>query len=290
MNRLAGGDLTSTAVLALLGRVGPMSRAALARELGMSSATLTQVTKRLLALGVIEELDGHAPPRGGRPGRLIGLVGSAGRAVGVKVAADHVVVVDMRLDGEVTETRTVPFDALALDAVPTIVELLRPFTTPAEDRPPLLGIGVGVPGNVDQPGSGVVDAAVLNWESLPLGALLSAALPVPVLVENDVNVLGSGERLYGRGRNLNDFLVVTIGRGVGLAVVADGRVYRGARGGAGEFGHIPVQPDGPRCACGRRGCLEALISDAALLRTARSTGLLGESATPADLAALADAS
>jgi predicted NBD/HSP70 family sugar kinase len=288
MNRLAGEDLSSTAVLALLGRAGPMSRAALARELGMSAATLTQVTRRLLVQGVIEELDRQEPSRGGRRARLVGLVGDAGRALGVKVAADHVVLVDMRLDGQVTDTVTVPFDATALEAVPAIVELLRPFTTPREDLPPLLGIGVGVPGSVDRPDSGVVDAAMLNWQHVPLGTMLGAALGLAVLVENDVNALGSGERLYGRGRTLNDFLVVTIGRGVGLAIVAGGHVYRGAHGGAGEFGHVPVVSDGPLCTCGNHGCLEALIGDAALLRTARSAGLVGEDATPDDLADLAN--
>ncbi|MFJ9968539.1 ROK family protein [Streptomyces avermitilis] len=284
MNGLVGEDLTSTAVLALLGRTGPMSRAALARELGMSPATVTQVTRRLLAQGVIEELDKLEPSRGGRRGRLLGLVGNAGRALGVKVAADHVVMVDMRLDGRVTDAVSAPFDATALEAVPAIVELLRPFTQPAGEVPPLLGIGVGVPGTVDRPGSGIVDAAMLNWQKVPLGSMLGAALGLPVLVENDVNALGSGERLYGRGRSLNDFLVVTIGRGVGLAVVAGGHVYRGAHGGAGEFGHVPVMPDGPLCTCGNRGCLEALIKDDALLRTARSAGVIAENATPADLA------
>lgn len=287
MNGLAGGDLTSTAVLAMLGRIGPMSRAALARELGISSATVTQVTRRLLAQGVIEELDGQEPSRGGRRGRLLGLVGSAGRALGVKVAADHIALVDMRLDGQVTTTVEVPFDATALEAVVAIADLLSPFTAQTEDTPPLLGIGVGVPGTVDRPDSGVVDATMLNWERVPVGAMLGAALGLPVLVENDVNALGSGERLYGRGRSLNDYLVVTIGRGVGLAVVAGGHVYRGAHGGAGDFGHVPVQQDGPPCACGNRGCLESLISDDALLRAARSAGVVGADATPAGLAELA---
>lgn len=289
MNGPAGEALTSAAVLTLLGRSGPMSRAALAREMGMSPATVTQVTRRLLAQGVIEELDGQEPSRGGRRGRLIGLVGSAGRALGVKLAADHVVVVDMQLDGQVTDTVTVPFDAAALEAVPAVVELLFPFTRKGEGTPPLLGIGVGVPGTVDRPDSGVVDAPMLAWEGVPLGTILGAALGVPVLVENDVNALGSGERLYGRGRALNDFLVVTLGRGIGLAVVAGGHVYRGAHGGAGEFGHTPVEPDGPACVCGNRGCLEAVIGDDALVRAARASGALDDDASPADLVDLAAA-
>ena len=97
---IGGTDLTRTAVLTLLGLRGPISRADMARELDVSPATVTQVTKRLIDQGVLEALD-YAPSSGGRPGQRLGLVGTAGRAVGVKVAADHVAIVDMRLDGQV---------------------------------------------------------------------------------------------------------------------------------------------------------------------------------------------
>src|SRR5207253_748072 len=83
-------------------------------------------------------------------------------------------------------------------------------------------------------------------------------LDVPVLIDNDVNTLAIAERLYGRGRSTDHFLTVTIGRGVGLGIVVGGDVYRGANGGAGEFGHVAVVDDGPLCECGKRGCLEAL--------------------------------
>jgi predicted NBD/HSP70 family sugar kinase len=83
------------------------------------------------------------------------------------------------------------------------------------------------------------------------------------------------EVLYGHGREVRDFLVATVGRGIGLGIVANGTVYRGGRGGAGEFGHVPVLADGPVCACGRRGCLEAVVGEQALTRAGRVAGVLG---------------
>src|ERR1700749_2319885 len=93
-----GRDLTRIAILALLGRGGPMSRADVARELDVSPATVTQIVRWLMKNGMVEELE-QAPSTGGRPGQLLGIVGTAGRALGVKVAADHLAIVDVRLDG-----------------------------------------------------------------------------------------------------------------------------------------------------------------------------------------------
>lgn len=268
----AGRDLTQTAVLALLGRAGPMSRADVARELDISPPTVTQVVRRLLEQAMVEELE-QAPSRGGRRGQLIGLVATAARAVGLKVAADHVAIVEARLDGSVLASHTLAFDAMAPDAPGRLASVLRPFLEEQADIP-LLGLGVGVPGVVDSPDSGRVEAPVLGWNDVPLGRHLHGALGLPVLVENDVKALAVAEQLFGRGRRHKDFLVVTIGSGVGMGIVANGSVYRGSRGGAGEFGHFPVDPQGPLCACGNRGCLEAIIGSTGLVRSAQAEGVL----------------
>ncbi|HEX4816892.1 MAG TPA: ROK family transcriptional regulator [Nonomuraea sp.] len=281
------GDLTRTAILALLGTGGPLSRTEIARELDLSPATVTQLARELMGHGMLEELD-LKPSRGGRPAVRLGLVGGAGRALGVKVTADHLVLVDVRLDGEVLGSWERPFDphaADALDKLAAAVESAVPAS--GEQAPPLLGVGVGVPGSVDDQAVGTVNAPTLGWQAMPVGERLRRRLELPVLVENDVNALAAAERLYGRGRTHRDFLVVTIGRGVGAAIVADGRVYRGARGGAGEFGHLPVAPDGPVCGCGARGCLEALVGSAGLLAAARARSAERDGANPDPLGAVA---
>ncbi|GAA2402042.1 ROK family transcriptional regulator [Nonomuraea africana] len=269
------GDLTRTAILALLGTVGPLSRTEIARELDLSPASVTQVTRELMGHGMLEELD-LKPSRGGRPAQRLGLVGSAGRALGIKVTADHLVIVDVRLDGEVLGSWERPFDPSSPHALDDLVRTVAEVVAQIDEAPPLLGIGVGVPGSVDDQAVGTVNAPTLGWQAMPVGERLRRSLSLPVLVENDVNALAAAERLYGRGRTHRDFLVLTIGRGVGAAIVMDGRVYRGARGGAGEFGHVPVDPSGPRCGCGTAGCLEAFVGSAGLVTAARAKGLLVE--------------
>ena len=268
---VGGGDLTRMAVLALLGQHGPASRTAIARELDLSPATVTQTTRRLIQQGLVQALE-YVPSEGGRPAQLLGLVSTAGHAIGLKLAADHLVLVDVQLDGQVASTRTEPYDARSPDAIRRLVASLKSFRSGERDR--LLGVGVGVPGVVARPDIGDVDAAVLGWSAMPLGRKLRAALNMPVLIENDVKALAIAERLYGRGRSRRSFVVVTIGRGVGFASVSNGALQRGAQGGAGELGHVVVDPEGPLCACGRRGCLEAFVGAQGLVAAAIAAEVL----------------
>ncbi|MFC6355363.1 ROK family protein [Luethyella okanaganae] len=248
---------------------------------------MTQLTKDLLADGLLQELE-QAPSQGGRPARMLGLVTSAGRAVGVKVVADHIAFVEVGIDGTVLRSASEPFDAATATVLTDLTMLLRRFIAGGSDVP-LLGVGVGVPGSVDRQGNGLVDSTQLGWQHVPLGATLRRALALPVLVENNVNALAMAERLYGIGRRYDNFLVVTIGTGVGAGIVVDGVVLRGNAGGAGEIGHIPVAMDGPACGCGNHGCLEAFIGEAALVAQARELGVIGEQAGMASLRAEADA-
>lgn len=281
----ARGDLVPSAVLGLLGTRGPLSRAQIARELGISPATVTQTTKALIARGLVEELD-QVPSLGGRPARLLGLVSAARGAIGAKVTADHVAVVHVALDGVVTESSVHPFDPDAPAALDALAALLRDAVDRHEGH--LLGVGVGIPGAVDSQASGSVEAPTLGWSEARVGRALRAALGVPVLVENDVNTLAVAERVYGVGREHGSYLVVTIGRGIGCGVVIDGALYRGAFGGAGEIGHIPMSVDGPVCGCGSRGCLEAYIGQSALERTAVERGVIAPGAGIEALQAAAD--
>lgn len=281
-------DLNRSAILALVGRGGAIARVEIARELALSPATVTVLVRDLVHDGLIEEVD-VAPSRGGRPGILLGLVGNAAHALGAKIAADRLTVVRVTLDGEPFEFAEAPFDASAPDAVERLGDALSPFIAAAsKGSGRLLGIGLGVPGVVDNQAGGAVESPVLGWRGLPLGAQLQGRFGVPVLVDNDVNTLAVAERLYGLGRGVEHFVTVTIGRGVGLGIVVAGEVYGGAHGAAGEFGHTRVVDDGPVCICGKHGCLEALVSDAALVEQARRLGLLTDGQSSEHLLALAD--
>jgi predicted NBD/HSP70 family sugar kinase len=266
-------ELNRSAILSLIGQRGSIARVEIARELALSPATVTVLTRELVQEGVVREV-ATAPSRGGRPGVLLGLVGGAAHALGVKIAPDRLTFVRVSLEGEPLGFAGREFDATAHDAVE---RLLDELASVAEDRPNgsrLLGVGLGVPGIVDSRRGGTVESPVLGWSSLPLGSRIQERLGVPVLIDNDVNTLAVGERLYGRGRGVEHFLTVTIGRGVGLGIVVGGELYRGYHGGAGEFGHVRVVEGGARCHCGGIGCLETVVADPALVEAGRTSGIL----------------
>jgi glucokinase len=133
------------------------------------------------------------------------------------------------------------------------------------------GVGVGAPAPVDHD-TGVVYSApnLPGWDEIPLGARLQTELGVPVQVDNDVNLGTLGEFSFGAGRGCRHMVGVFVGTGVGGGIVVDGKLYRGARYAAGEVGHMIVQPNGPLCGCGRRGCLEAFASRTAIERSVRA--------------------
>jgi predicted NBD/HSP70 family sugar kinase len=273
MSRLRTGssalmrDLNRTAVLALIGRSGPIARVDIARELALSPATVTGITRGLLREGLVREVD-QAPSNGGRPAILLGLVADAAHAIGCKISPDRVTAVDVRLDGEPLDFEERPFDVAAPDGIERLADLIAELATRwTRSGSRLLGVGLGVPGIVDAE-LGVVEAPILGWPAVRLAEIVRDRVGVPILIDNDVNTLAVSERLYGRGRSADDVLTVTIGRGVGLGIVAGGVLLRGHRGGAGEFGHVAISEDGPACECGNRGCLEAVVADPALIAQA----------------------
>ncbi|WP_019147447.1 ROK family transcriptional regulator [Timonella senegalensis] len=280
----SNGDLVPSAILALLGRHGAVSRADIARMLDVSPATVTQVTKSLIERELIEER-ASVPSAGGRPARLIGLVQDAGGAIGVKVASTHVQIVEVAADGDIIKAHTHPYNASADNAIDVLGDLLEEQLARYEGK--LLGIGVGIAGSVNSQESGTVIAPTLGWNEVKLGPYLRKRLGVPVLVENDVNALSVAERLYGTGQKYSSFLTITIGRGIGCGIIVDGALHRGASGGAGEIGHVPAVIDGPLCDCGAYGCLEALVGQKALEATGREHGLISQEQNLEDLLDLA---
>jgi len=140
------------------------------------------------------------------------------------------------------------------------------------------GVGVAAAGFVDVAGSTVMFSPHLSWRDEPLKAALEQRLGIPVLVDNDANTTAWAELRFGAGRGYQQMLCITLGTGIGGALVIDGRVFRGANGMAGEFGHMQVVPDGRRCECGNRGCWEQYSSGNVLVREARE---LVEAQSPA---------
>jgi predicted NBD/HSP70 family sugar kinase/biotin operon repressor len=260
-------------VLRTIATHGPLSRAQLARDLGLSGPTLTQATKYLRDRGLITEVE-QSPSTGGRPATLLGLVADAGQVLGVKLAENHAVGVCVNLQSEILWEFEEEFSSRGEEAVRELIALLSKQIKKVKGQ--LLGVGIGIPGVVSPLDSGTADSAMMGWNKVNVGKQISDALHTPVLLENDVNTLAITESLYGHGRDVSNFLTVTIGRGIGMGIVVNGELYAGSYG-AGEFGHVNAISGGSKCECGKYGCLETKASSPAIHAAAVAAGYISES-------------
>jgi glucokinase len=146
-------------------------------------------------------------------------------------------------------------------------------------------VGIGAPGPLDVAAGVVVSPPNLpGWERVLLRQLIADALTIPAFLEKDANAAAMGEHLFGAGQGARHMIYVTVSTGIGSGLILDGRLYHGATSMAGEIGHTTIVPDGPRCGCGNRGCLEALTSGTAVARRARECVAQGAATLIADLA------
>jgi glucokinase len=150
-----------------------------------------------------------------------------------------------------------------------IVETVDQVLKQAGEQGPPLALGIGCPGPLDAATGVVYQAPNLGWHNVPLKDLLEKRLGIPVAVDNDANLAALGEYVYGAGRGEEDVVYITVSTGIGGGLILGGRLYHGAGYGAGEIGHMTIDPGGPRCSCGNYGCLEAMASGTAMAREAR---------------------
>jgi predicted NBD/HSP70 family sugar kinase len=251
-------------LLQLLFRYGPASRADLARSSGLTKVTVSDLVAGLVEEGLVTEAAEPVPGRIGKPPVLVSMAPASRDIVAVDLSTDGIVsgaLVD--LGGTVRTRRELPLDdRRGQDAVEVVHRLVR--TLVDEATRPVLGIGVGSPGVVDAGGT-VLDAPNLGWRDNPLAADLRAAFDLPVFVANDANTAVLGEHTFGDTGD-GGVMLLRIGTGVGAGLVLEGVLLHGHRSAAGEIGHVVVDPQGEPCACGRRGCLETVLSVPALRR------------------------
>ena len=267
-----------------------LSRTDIAAIVGLSLPSVSDITTKLLEAGLIYEQTNGVSTGGRRP-ILLALNARAGYAIGIKLTEESAIAALTDLEATVVAQHTEPI--LSHQPAAVVATLVRAVQTLSgiTAGQPIFGVGVGMAGVINREHALVRYATYFDWRDLPLAQLLEQQVALPIVVDNDVNALTVAEQWFGAGRGVQDFLVISIGRGIGMGMVLDGQLYRGAGGGAGEFGHTIVVPDGPRCACGKHGCLEALISDQALAQ--RATTALGRAVTireAVDLALGGDAS
>jgi len=257
---------------------GPVSRVDVSRRTGLSSAAVTKAARPFIEAGYLEELasEGRTSPGAGRPANPLAIRPDREYFVGVKITGDDLigVVTDLR-----AHVRASAHHALQSHDVDHVVRALADLvgellsgrtddgTTNFRSRAYCLGVAVS--GDVDRETGQVRYSPFLGWRDVPLAALIDEATGLKTTLENDVKALAVAEQWFGEGVGASSFALVTVGTGIGSALVVDGELIGGAHGVAGEIGHVPVADGGPDCHCGGQGCVEAIASTEAILTRAR---------------------
>ncbi|MEY9946466.1 ROK family protein [Kitasatospora sp. GAS1066B] len=270
-------DLRRSSRSTLLRRLyfdGPTSRQQLGHATGLSAGSISNVIGELIADGLVEEA-GTVESDGGRPRIMLRVRPDFGYLVGVDVGETQVRVALFDLARTELAAVDQPLSDHGHD-VDHVVRLIlsglaRVLAQTGTDQADVLGVGIGVPGIVEQrePAGDcqgiVVHGPTVGWDAVPLGRLLRTGTDLPLHVDNGAKTLGQAEMWFGAGRGASHAVVALFGSGVGACVIANGVPFRGATSSAGEWGHTKVHVGGRLCRCGARGCLEAYIGAEALV-------------------------
>lgn len=251
---------------------GGVSRAELAKLLGVSRAAVTTIVNDLMQSGVIRE-SAKKTVTSGRPRTMLEITPEAGFVAGVDMGATHLQIVVADFGGNVCAENEIGIDIQAgPEACIGIADrFLREILQKENMRLGILkAIGVGVPGPVLS-GEGIVVAPPImpGWDRYPIRESFSTLWGIPVSVNNDAELGALGEWAYGAGREAENIAYIKVGTGIGAGLLLEGRIYQGATGSAGEIGHLTIDKKGPRCTCGNHGCLEAYSGGHAIARQAR---------------------
>ncbi|MGI9606834.1 MAG: ROK family protein [Acidimicrobiales bacterium] len=250
------------------------TRAQLAVTTGLARSTIAQRIESLAASGLIR-VNGEAPSTGGRPATVLGFNPDAGAVLVADLGATHSRVALANLGGEILAETTADIEIAAgpkhvLDWVDERFEqLLVEASMPRQD---IVGIGIGLPGPVEfAEGRPVSPPIMPGWDGYDVRGHFVGRFHVPVLVDNDVNIMALGES-WMMEPTLADFLFVKVGTGIGSGLILGGDIHRGAQGAAGDIGHIPVAQFDTVCRCGNIGCVESVASGSAIARQLAAMG------------------
>jgi predicted NBD/HSP70 family sugar kinase len=256
-------DINRDIVLELIRFRQPVSRVELARFSGLQPSTISIIVEQLIGEGWIREGAIVRRPRG-RPSTMIE-VNDRLVTFAIDLRPEHAIVAVIDLTGRFLSRETVVTLSDAEGSIERIIECLQMLRRRHSDRS-FEGIGVSVPGRVHPETQRFLMAPNLHWRDFDVRAALQKALKLQVEMDNDANACLLAESWYGRLAGVRSAVLVAVSEGIGTGILASGQMHSGLNGLAGEFGHIPVDPSGPLCGCGRRGCWEMFGSSRAALR------------------------
>jgi predicted NBD/HSP70 family sugar kinase len=250
-------------VLELIRTSQPISRADLARRSGLQRSTVSQIVEQLIREKWVREGSLATAPRGRRPTMVV--LNEDLVAIAADIHPDRATVAVVDINGSVLAHAVVPVTEDAAASTQSLVGMMIEARN-SHPRNSIEGIGISLPGRVDPATQRMIFAPNLHWPDFDLKRAIERKLQLPVRLENAATACLLAELTFSRMDGVRDAVLVTISEGVGAGVFAHGQLIRGHQGMAGEFGHIPVDPSGPRCACGQKGCWEVFASCRAALR------------------------
>ncbi|MCK9287072.1 MAG: ROK family transcriptional regulator [Sphaerochaetaceae bacterium] len=263
-------ELNYKTVLDTIRTKGAVSRADVSRLTGLTRSTCTVICDRMLKQGIIIET-GTVGSTGGRPPILLQINNRAGAVLGLKMMEDMIAGATVDLGGNIIQQQSWEMrPGLDMETyLPRFEEFVQDIIGKHRNSYPLipmLGIGIGVGGRVSSDGV-LIKSSVLGWRDVSLKKRLQKRFSMPVHIENDVNTFAIGEKFFGAGVHYENFLSLSVGEGIGLGIIIDGKLFAGSHHGAGELGHTRISFDSqaPYCTCGKQGCLESFTSDRAII-------------------------
>src|SRR5437588_4485140 len=260
-DRLLIRNINQSILLNLIRAHAPISRPQLATLSGLSQVTVIKITNNLIDRHLILEKE-YAESTGGRRAGLLEIHPEGGFAVGLIPQTTSLTAVVLNLNGDLIYSQqwNITFRnnyPQAIDLMAQCVEDL--FSKSGIPREKIIGVGLGMSGLIDAEQGCCIDSWLMKWKNDEISPPLEDRLGIPVFLDNDINCLAIYEKLFGQGQPHHHFLVVAVGRGVGLGIIINGDLFRGAFGGAGEFGHTAVTTEGRLCVCCNFGCLETYV-------------------------------
>jgi predicted NBD/HSP70 family sugar kinase len=251
-------------VLSTIYEQGPLSRAEIVHQTHLTAPTVSDLVTPLLAVGLVEEV-GFGLSKGGKRPILLQVIDDARFIIGLDLGREDFRGALINLKGKVIYHNELPLQSRTGDAALGIVyELINDLIQHSSS--PLLGIGIGAPGLVDST-TGIIRRAVnVEWQDIPLAALLKERFNLPVYMANDCQVAALAEYTYHNQAAVENLVVINAGYGIGAGIIIKGQALNGVPFGAGEIGHVQVVRPGEPCQCGNTGCLETLVSTRAILQ------------------------
>jgi N-acetylglucosamine repressor len=271
--------LNKQTIINLIRSTPGIHRAELSRISGLSIPSVMRITDEFISKGLVRDL-GRGQSSGGKPPQLLEFIPDCRYAAGIDIGTTNISAILMDLSARIVRRHSIPTGVKegqekVMSRVLEAMDCVLQDSCIEPDK--ILGIGIGMPGIIDPWTKMVLFSPDFSWENVDVALPVEKRFGLPVIIDNVTRTMAMAERWFSAGRNVDNFMCINLGYGIGAAMVIDGELYKGNAGSSGEFGHITMERNGPPCSCGNHGCLEALSSGNAIAE--RAIALAGSAAS-----------